>query len=259
MSCKRCNDLGYVYSNNKGYSILKKCICKKECDICNGSGYIDDYKDGYRFLKKCICHSLDDKIKNYNNLKIPTRYAQKRIDNFKFDYDKNIANGQKDIIRDLKSYIANFDENSKGIILDGANGTGKTHLLTAILTQLVLTKNLTGLYIDFPQWIVSSKFRSGNLQDKIDETIVVDILVIDEFGKTNNRDFDKEKMEEIFYERYNRGKITFIGTNYYVMKNRGLWLGDVVTKALYSRLGDFNSFKSLTLPGNDFRMSGEDF
>jgi len=257
MLCNICKDLGYIYSIKRGYSILTKCGCQADCNICYGTGYVDTIKDGYRFLKKCKCKELDGKIKRYNEIKIPSKYAQKRISNFIFDYEKNTSLAQKAIIRDLKDYLSTFDRNSKGIILDGSNGVGKTHLLTAMLAQLVLTKNLTGLYIDFPQWIAANKFKFGNLQDRINDTVSVDILVIDEFGKTNNRDFDKEKMEEIFYERYNQGKVTFIGTNYYVMRNRGLWLGDVVSPALYSRLGDFNSFKSFTLPGEDYRSNGE--
>jgi len=252
--CNICNNLGYIYSHNRGYSILNRCSCRATCNICNGVGYVDDWKDGYRYLKKCECKKLTDRIKRYNDAKIPIRYAQKKISDFIFDYeDKVVANAQRATIRDLKSYVKNFDENSKGLILYGPSGTGKTHLLSAVLSYLVLTKSVTGLYIDFPQWIASSKFVFGRLQDQIAKTIAVDVLVIDEFGKTNNRDFDKEKMEEIFYERYNRNKITFIGTNYYLEKNRGLWLGDVVSPALFSRLVDFNSFDAQNLSGKDFR------
>ncbi len=254
-SCNICKDKGFTYLNDRGYSIIKKCSCKNICDICSNVGYLEKYDGEYRFLKKCSCKLFTEKIQKYNEAKIPIAYAQKTISGFKFDYDKKIYDSQKLVISDLTSYLKSFDNYSKSILLYGSNGTGKTHLLIAMLSYLILNHDLSGYYMDFPQWIVSKKFNMNTLQQEIDFVSNVDILVMDEFAKTNNREFDKEKMEEIFYNRYNKSKITFIATNFSPVKSRdALYLGDMISEALLSRLSDYYFFDVFNLVWNDYRV-----
>ena len=261
MKCDLCGGKGYVFKKNSKYSEIEKCKCSMHCEICNDTGYTEIYKDGYRFLKPCECRKLADKIKRYNELKIPVKYSQKTLDNFEIiKYDKEVYNSQKGIVDKLRNYIENFDLDSKGIILYGSNGIGKTHLLTALLSELVLRYKVTGLYLDFPQWILGNKYlfyeNNENLQRELEKITGVDILVIDEFAK-NRTDFEKEIFEKIFYERYNMKKIIFIGTNYDITGKgkHGRDIKEVVSPALFSRLGDFQSFEANLLVGEDYRLS----
>ena len=262
MNCPICKDKKYISKQSFNYAQIKKCECSYNCEICNNWGYVPYHKDGYRFLKKCECKKLDEKIKRYNDLRIPARYANKKLSNFKIEmFNKVVAETQKGILKTLNNYIDNFDLDSKGIILYGGNGVGKTHLLTALLSHLVLNFEITGLYLDFPQWILEKKHLFSNyelneqLQVEMNLITSVDILVIDEFAK-NRTQFEKETFEKIFYERYNRRKIMFIGTNYEITnKGNGKYMGDVVSPALFSRLGDFNSFEANLLIGDDYRLN----
>jgi len=264
MNCPICKDKGYIFEKTLDWAKIKKCECSFHCQICNDLGHIPYNKGGYRYLKKCKCKNLDARIKRYNELKIPARYSNKKISSFKTDsYNYNIANTQKGVLKKLQIYIDNFDKDSKGIILYGGNGVGKTHLLTALLSHLALNFNITGLYLDFPQWILENKYlfftSDDSLKEKLEENMNnianVDILVIDEFAK-NRTQFEKDLFEKIFYGRYNKRKIIFIGTNYEITDNKnGKYMGDVISPASFSRLGDFNSFEANLLTGDDYRLN----
>ncbi len=264
MQCSVCKGKQYLFKKSSKWATIEKCRCSLYCEICNNKGYVAKIKEGYRYLEKCQCKSLDEKIKRYNALKIPKNYAEKRILNFEIErLDKKVRANQKGIINFLKTYIKNFDSDSKGIILYGSNGVGKTHLLTALLSHLVLNFNVTGLYLDFPQWIMENKylFHSNNeelkekLHQELKQITSVDILFIDEFAK-NRTDFEKDTFEKIFYERYNLRKIIFIATNYEMTDaKKGNFIGNIVSPALFSRLGDFSSFESNLLEGDDYRIN----
>jgi DNA replication protein DnaC len=264
MKCPICKDKGYVFKKSFDWAKIEKCECSYHCQICGDFGHTAVYKDGYRYLKKCDCKKLDEKIKRYNDSKIPSRYSNKKISNFKTDmFSKVVAETQKGILKKIQNYIDNFDKDSKGIILYGSNGVGKTHLLTSLLAHLVLNFEITGLYLDFPQWILENKHLFYTSDDSLKEKLMqemeiitkVDILVIDEFAK-NRTDFEKDIFERIFYERYNKRKIIFIGTNYEITnKGNGKYMGEVVSPALFSRLGDFNSFEANLLIGDDYRLN----
>jgi len=264
MNCPICKDKGYYFEKSFDSAKIAKCECSYHCNICNDMGYVPYDKGGYRYLKKCECKKLDDKIKRYNDLKIPARYSNKKLSSFKTDsYNQTIANNQRGVLKKLQLYIDNFDIDSKGIILYGGNGVGKTHLLTSLLSHLTLNFNITGLYLDFPQWILENKnlfFTSDNyLKDKLEKEMNnianVDVLVIDEFAK-NRTDFEKSLFEKVFLGRYNKRKITFIGTNFEITDNKnGKYMGDVISPELFSRLGNFNSFEANLLIGDDYRLN----
>jgi len=260
-NCPICQNKGYAFFTQDGFAKAKQCQCSLYCDICNNFGYTEVYKDGYRFLKKCQCQLLKEKIKKYNNAEIPSRYSEKKVSDFQLNPDRTIAISQKNVIKEIISYINLFEIGSKGYILYGGNGVGKTHLLTAILSEVILKYNISGLYVDFPQWIkkykqiIAYKDESVNLTDMVQKLYNTDVLLIDEFGK-NRTEFEISLFEEIFNERYNKKKIMLIGTNFEMTPNsRGIYMKDVVPIALFSRLGDFSAFNMARLEGEDYRLN----
>lgn len=259
-NCPICQNKGYVFFTQDGFAKAKQCQCSLYCDICNNFGYTEVYKDGYRFLKKCQCQILKEKIKKYNNAEIPSRYSEKKVSDFILNSDRTIADSQRGVLKEIRYYITNFELGSKGYILYGGNGVGKTHLLTAIMTELILNYNVSGFYVDFPQWIkkykqaIAYKDESVNLTDMVQKLYNTDILIIDEFGK-NRTEFEISLFEEIFNERYNKRKIMLIGTNFEMTaNNKGLYMKDFIPIALFSRLGDSSAFVITRLEGDDYRI-----
>lgn len=257
-SCLHCGGTGYLPADSKGFSFLRKCHCQLECEECANSGYQEVIQDGYRFLKPCRCQLIDQVIRRYNLALIPEKYGPKTVENFEIDpYDRKIAFSQRDVLNTLNRYIKTFDLQSKGIILYGTYGVGKTHLLIGLLKELIINHGVSGLYIDFPQWVKQYKnqlMAGGDATTSPEVLRAVDILVIDEFGRILT-EYEMGIFESIFTERYNRSKIMLIGTNYEMTKNSdGTYMGEILSPALFSRLGDFSTFEAMKLSGEDYRL-----
>lgn len=258
-NCPICQNKGYVFFAQDGFAKAKQCQCSLYCDICNNFGYTEVYKDGYRFLKKCQCQLLKEKIKKYNNAEIPSRYSEKKVSNFIISTD-----AQRYLIKNIEIYIKKYEVNNKGYVLYGSNGIGKTHLLIGMLSEMILKHNISGLYIDFPQWIkkykqlINIRDEQNSAMELIQKLYNVDVLVIDEFGKTRT-EFEISLFEDIFNERYNQKKTMLIGTNLEITSNlNGSYMKDFVPNALFSRINDVSAFTVNRMDGDDFRINGEE-
>ncbi|MBN2694496.1 ATP-binding protein [bacterium] len=259
-TCSLCGDRKYRLEIRDGLSFAAPCSCIEKCTICNGLGFINIEIDGYRYLKKCSCKTKKDRYHYYNLAEIPAKYNNSAFNNFKInDFDRNISETQKYVLSSLNTYIKFFEADSKGLILYGSSGVGKTHLLISTLKSIILDKGFSGLYIDFTQWVKRYKIQLSIKDSFVALEMMsfaqqVSILVVDEFGK-NLTDYDISIFEEIFQSRYNQKKPTLIGTNYeFTQNNDGEFIGKVLSSSLYSRLRDFQSFELLKLSGDDYRL-----
>ncbi len=259
-TCSLCGDKKYKLEVKDGLSFVSPCLCIQKCPHCNGLGFINVEIDGYRYLKKCSCKAKKDRYHYYNLAEIPAKYGKSSFDNFEInDYDRNMSATQKDVLSRLGSYIKFFESDSKGLILYGSSGVGKTHLLISTLKSIILNKGFSGLYLDFAQWVKKYKIQLSIKDSLVALEMInfaqqVTVLVIDEFGK-NLTDYDISIFEEIFQNRYNQKKPTLIGTNYEFTKNNdGEFIGKILSQSLYSRLRDFQSFELLKLTGDDYRL-----
>ena len=103
---------------------------------------------------------------------------------------------------------------TESIIYMGNYGTGKTHLAAAILKD-VLKKGHSGVFLTMPDLI--NKIKSSWNEDGDDKIIKslkeVDLLVIDDIGAENSKDWIREKLYIILNSRYESMKSTIFTTN----------------------------------------------
>ena len=109
---------------------------------------------------------------------------------------------------------------TKGIILAGPVGVGKTFLM-ASLARGFAEKGVSVKFTDFFQLL--GELRAGFSEGKSDtETLAplidVDVLVIDELGKGRNKDFDKTVLDQLVCGRYNQNKTIVASTNYTLLQ-----------------------------------------
>jgi len=106
----------------------------------------------------------------------------------------------------------------RALLFCGAPGTGKTHLLCAMLRDLAAKKSIRGRYEEF--FLLLSDIRDGfsrglSSREWLDPLRQVDVLAIDEIGKGGkNRDFEQGVLDEVLSVRYNAGRPTLLATNY---------------------------------------------
>jgi hypothetical protein len=101
------------------------------------------------------------------------------------------------------------------LVLHGAHGTGKTHLVCALLRSLPLTlPRLRFWYSDLNELRVAMKsyqFDSSD-EDPMERLRVTDMLVLDNVDtvKLSKEAMLKERVEDLLYQRWNRGRATLL-------------------------------------------------
>lgn len=120
-------------------------------------------------------------------------------------------------------YVDAFDENfgvGRSVMLLGRVGTGKTHLATGILQQVIRnfgSQGLIGRYTTAGGIIRSVKDTFGS-QAKTESQVYADLvsphlLVIDEVGVQHGTDFERTVLFEVINGRYERLRPTIVVSN----------------------------------------------
>jgi DNA replication protein DnaC len=99
------------------------------CEVCFGTGVEVVPGKGAR---PCRCLAQDSRRKFLESARIPRRYANCTIENFKSEVNKSQSNA----LYYAKALVRDYPYLDRGLLLMGPVGVGKTHLTVAILRGL---------------------------------------------------------------------------------------------------------------------------
>jgi DNA replication protein DnaC len=267
--CRICRGQGYTIATLGELATAQRCTCVHECPACGDTGFVADLSDprhkvGRARKQRCRCLELDNRIGRYNAAGIPARHAHATRASFKPSTE------QRDAFTTVSRWLASYrrNEDTRGIILYGAVGCGKTHLVTAMLTELVFVHGATARFVEFSHLLqdLKSGFERGTAASALlDPLVEVDVLAIDEMGKGRNTEFEGTIVDELTSRRYNAMR-TIIGTTNHPPKAStgrsapnlsnpdptGEALVDRVGPRVFSRLQEICDF--VEVPGQDYRV-----
>jgi len=247
------------------------------CIICGGSGLrIIVKENGDRFVGDCSC-SLEGKLKRtLERACIPQRYAHCSLAEYFTDFS-SANNSLVAAHHYAQSFVARYpaETGSRGLLLTGSIGVGKTHLAVGILKQVILGRGASGLFCDYRDLLkqVQNTYnqRSETTEMQILEPLFkAEVLVIDELGASKPTEWVWDTIAHILNTRYNDCRTTIITTNYANLPPLGSeaggtsasaartvvreeTLGDRIGERMRSRLQEMCVV--MEMRGKDFRQS----
>lgn len=150
-----------------------------------------------------------------NNSNLPSRFYGSRFSGYETKTPASIAN-----LKTCRDYADNWPERfSQGsnMVLTGKPGTGKTHLMGALINQVIVQHMDRPLYTTASQMLryIRSAYGDYELTEAkaLSTFTSPDLLIIDEVGTKLASDHDKATLFEIIDIRYHSELPTAIVTN----------------------------------------------
>jgi DNA replication protein DnaC len=225
------------------------------CAICGGAGWVLDAADGRKLAHPCVCRGAEIARARLDAAGIPQRYRDCTLENFS-DNTASLTKARGA----ARDFVDAYPAVDAGLLLVGPAGRGKTHLACAILSELVTTKGVGGLYVDFSDLLmkIQTSFRPD--ADLSKESVLTpyseaEVLVLDELGASKPHAWVLDVLYSLLNTRYNRKKITVATSNFEdeidPSSGERERLEDRIGYRLRSRL--YEMCLMLPLRGSDFR------
>lgn len=115
----------------------------------------------------------------------------------------------------MQRYVEKFEQfkaDSKGLLLYGACGTGKTYYAACIANALI-DKGYTCRMTNFATLINEMQGKFDGKQDYLNSLNRCDLLIIDDLGIESSSEFRREVVFNIIDSRYRSGKPFIVTTN----------------------------------------------
>jgi DNA replication protein DnaC len=262
--CPHCRGAGIEVKASGGeFARAAVCSCVPQCPVCDGTGRIDLLENGHSAVARCRCRILHDRAALFDRAQVPARHAKSTLESFK--KNEGTTAGFTKVWAWLEQYKPGTE--NRGLVLWGKVGRGKTHLLAAILRELVFRHGVETRFIEFSRLLLLLK--EGYEKGVSDAPVLAElsetpVLAIDELGKGRLSDWELRVIDDVVSRRYNAMTCTLFTTNYSPAIATGSQptnlatgielqqsLGDRVGDRVYSRLREMDTF--VELGGPDYR------
>lgn len=203
-------------SDNKLNDIVKRMtekfakvpvdLSQYECSICKDTEFII-YKDekGYDYAKPCECRELKIAKRLLAGSGISEEFQTKTFNNFDDRGLKAIHDAKQKAIDYYKTFSSNKNERVNSIMFCGQVGSGKTHLGMALANNLIKTKKIAVLYMEYR--LTATKLKQlitddYNYNMELNKYKTAKVLFIDDLLKGKTTEADVNLLYEIINYRY---------------------------------------------------------
>ena len=214
-----CEHENYMIFKRDSFNSSKGVMTELDCSVCNNKGFVmflrKENGQTYECLRKCNCSVMRD------NASVVERSGLKGIiQNYTFDAFLTPSEWQENVKNLALRYLA--DNNGKWFYIGGQVGSGKSHLCTAIVGEMMQN----GLEAKYLMWrdetiTLRADIMSPAYRDTIHKLKTVRVLYIDDFFKTEHKKTPSAAEINIAFEilnfRYNNSEcITIISSEKHI-------------------------------------------
>jgi DNA replication protein DnaC len=243
------------------------------CAKCGGTGWIIVERADVSAAEACTCRNDGRASRLEERAQIPPLYRHASFENFIVPGPDN-PSGRTAMVNTLlavKTFARDFpNENQPGLLLVGAQGTGKTHLAVAAMRKIV-EKGFECLFWDYQTLlnsIRSSYDVTSNLsnRDAYRAALDTEVLLLDDLGAQRVTDWVEDTVTSIITHRCNNRRPLIATTNLpdpdagSTVIQRSVTGTPEYRKTLADHIGArarsrlFEMCKVILMPGGDYRL-----
>ena len=175
-----------------------------ECPKCKDTGWVEAEESGYSCVKRCECWALRESRALMEWSGISSDFQNKGFKNFDTRNNPQLINAKNKAISYYKSFFQIENTRNNSIMFYGQVGSGKTHLGTAICSNLI-SQNVAVVYMAYRNTVTKIKQRltdEADYEREINRYSQARVLYIDDLLKGRITESDVNILYEIVNYRY---------------------------------------------------------
>lgn len=189
-----------------------------ECSLCKDTGWVSCEKNGHSFAKHCSCWEIKEARRIIEQSGISLEFQNKGFKNFDTRNIPQLINAKNKAITYYQSFFEIEHTRNNSIMFCGQVGSGKTHLGTAICSNL-MSQNVAVIYMAYRNAV--TKIKQALTNDSIYEREMskytqARVLYIDDFLKGRITESDVNIIYEIVNYRYMNNLPIIVSTEKYL-------------------------------------------
>lgn len=148
------------------------------CDLCKNRGYHASAKDGFMVQVQCDCMSIRETLARIDRSGFGEALERKTFDTYEVNHD-----WQAKAVEMCKKYCD--DKSLSWLFFGGQNGSGKTHLCTAICGNLI-DGGHDVMYVSWTELfkkLEALKYKHDEYAEMIGKVCNAEVLYLDDFLK----------------------------------------------------------------------------